>query len=345
MLHRVAVIGSLVVAGLASFASAQFDTARVQATDTMPKPGASSTERVPASLSGTVNSIDNRPVSNARVEIRDMSGSIVAATYTGPNGSFEVTNLASGRYEVTATEGLSDTRQTLYAERGANTVTLHLSESNAVSNAGDSASVSVADMRVPDKARKALSKARELFAKKRTDDARKEIAKALEIYPRYAAALCERGIMNLVAGRFSDARSDFEESLKSDPNGGMAYIGFAAASNSEAKFDDAVRALDRGVALMPTAWQAYFEMARAYLGKGDFATALRNIDKAQQFMASDYPPLHLVRAHALLGVKSYTEAVAELEAYLRVDPSAPDAEQTRKQLDAVRAFAAAGGGK
>jgi tetratricopeptide (TPR) repeat protein len=200
-------------------------------------------------------------------------------------------------------------------------------------------------MRVPDKARKALNKARELFDKKRTDDAAKEIAKALAIYPRYAAALCERGILNLTQGKFPDARADFEESLKSDPNSAMAYIGFAAASNSEAKYDDAVRALERGVALMPNAWQGYFEMARAYLGKGDFTNALRNTEKAQQFLSTDYPALHLVRAHALLGLKSYQEAVAELEAYLRVDPSSADADQTRKQLDAVKAFAAGRGGQ
>ena len=113
-----------------------------------------------------------------------------------------------------------------------------------------------------------------------------------------------------------------------------------AAQNQTSKFDDAVRTLQRGISLNPASWQAYFEMGKAFVGKGDFPTAIRNLDQAQQMAPATYAPLHLVKAHALLGMKNYTDAMAELEKYLEKDPNGQSSVQARQTLEKVRAFVA-----
>jgi Flp pilus assembly protein TadD len=339
MFYRVAVIGSLLL-GLASFAVAQNETSRL-AQFNRPALHGMETGETAAVISGVVRSEDNRGISNARVEVRDMTGSAVASTYSGPNGSFQINGLATGRFEVVAIVGLAEAREQLALNHGENTVTLRVADHGpAAADAGHADSVSVAAMRVPEKARKALNKAHELNARQRPQDAAKEIARALEIYPQYSDAFLERGIMHFAAAELNEAESDLQQAIKYDPNNAMAYIAMGAVLNNGEKYDDAARALDRGVALAPNAWQGYFELARMSLAKGDFANALRNTDRARQFMSQDYGPLHLVRAHALMGLKNYPEAQSELEALLSKDPNAADSAQVRETLDQVKTFTA-----
>jgi hypothetical protein len=53
-----------------------------------------------------------------------------------------------------------------------------------------------------------------------------------------------------------------------------------------------------------------------------------------------YAPAHLVRAHALLGLKAYSDAVAELETAIGDDPSGANSEEARRTLGQVKAFMA-----
>ena len=60
----------------------------------------------------------------------------------------------------------------------------------------------------------------------------------------------------------------------------------------------------------------------------------------------NYPLIHLVKAHALLGLKNYAEAMAELQWYIERAPQGDrNSAQARQMLDKVRAFAATPVGK
>ena len=54
-------------------------------------------------------------------------------------------------------------------------------------------------------------------------------------------------------------------------------------------------------------------------------------------------PIHLIKAHALLGLKNYDLAVAELEQFLGNRPDGVDSAKARETLNQVRAFMAASG--
>jgi Flp pilus assembly protein TadD len=293
-----------------------------------------------ATLIGSVRTFDNHPVANARVEVRDISSASGAtSTYTSTSGDFEIDDLPAGTYEVIAYMGISEVHQQLIVQSARNFVTLRMG-SNTNSEAGGSNTVSVQQFQVPGKARDAFRKAQAYADQLKLDEARKYIAKALSIYPQYAEAMALRGILKLDVNQPQDAAADLEQAVHFDSGYPVAYIALGAAYNMLSRFDDALRAIDRGLALSPMSWQAYFEMGKAYVGKGDFANAVKQLDKAQDLAPPKFALVHLVKAHALLGVKDYTDAMSELQAYLNRDPSGPKSEQARQTLERLRAFAA-----
>lgn len=297
------------------------------------------------SVSGIVVGSDGKPVSDVHVEIRNQeTGSTIVSGYTNESGTFEFDNLATTSYELVATRGLAQAReQVMLADVNAN-LKIRLNTSDAMAARTDgSATVSVAEYKVPAKARDAFHKAQDAMAKNKLDETKKELVKSLETYPDYAQALTLRGVLSLEEGNAQLSINDFDHAIHSDPGFALAHTAMAAALNQLSKFDDALRSANRAITLSPTSWQSYFEMAKSYVGKADYQHALEQLAKAQGFEPKDYAPIHLVRAHVMLALKDYSNAVTELEAFLKLapnDPNSPAAHQALEKLKALTASAA-----
>jgi len=295
------------------------------------------------SLSGAVRTASGKPVSNARIELRSIvTAQPVASGYTLPNGTFEFSNLPPGTYEVVATQGVNEARQRVDVNQPGGAVQMIIAAETANAPGSGTATVSLSQLKVPDKARKLFAKAEEAFRKQNLTLAREQLEKALQAFPNYAQALTLRGILSLQDNRLEAACADLEKAIKDDYSYSTSYVALGATYNLMNRFDDSTRVLNRAVALAPSSWQAYFEFSKALLGKGDFQAALRQINKAGELAPTDYIGIHLVRAHALLGIKDYNTAVAELEQFLGSQPAAADSAKARETLNQVRAFMAKG---
>ena len=290
-------------------------------------------------LSGSVRTIDGKPVADARVEVHDATGAAVTSGYTSYNGSFEFQNIATGTYEVVATSGMDEARESVMVQSDMASVSLRMPRV-ASAGAGGGDTVSVAQLKVPQKAQDENKKARESLQKHDLASAWKHVNKALEITPAFAAALTTRGLLELDEGKNDAAIADLEKAVESDAGYGLSFLVLGASYNHLSRFDDAIRALDHGVALMPNNWQGYFELAKAYLGKNNLPAAQKQLDSCSQRAPSDYAPLHLVKANLDLALKNYAEAMSELEAYLDREPNSPQSESARKTLGQVKAFLA-----
>ena len=294
------------------------------------------------SISGSLRTSQGAPVVNARIELLDGStGQVKDSTYTNPNGSFTLMTIPDGMYEIVAVAGLDESRERVQVRGDLSTLNMVLRGSEvAASRAGNRATVSVAQMRVPEKARNLLEKAQNALDKRKLQEANRYVTEALEAYPDFAEALTMRGLMDLDAKRLDDAAANLEKSIQADRSYAMGFIVLGAVYNMQSRFDDAVRVLDRGLTLMPQSWEGMFELGKAELGKGNYEAAIRRLNKASDLAPVQYPPLHLAKAHALLGMKNFSEASSELEAYLEQDPKSPNAAAVRESLDQVRAFVA-----
>lgn len=296
------------------------------------------------SISGSVRTADGQPMGNVRVELRDGStGSIVTSSYTGMGGSFEFQNVPQGSYSVVASSGTQQVEERVDSSMMSTVVDLRLPAAAGGAGAGNpndgmgNTTISVAQYKVPEAAREEFRKAREASVKDKHDEAQRHLAKALDLAPNYADALTLRAIYKLDAKAIDSAIEDLNKAIQSDANCAMAYMALGSAFNMQSKFDDALRTLQRGESLAPQSWQAYFEMGRAYAGKKDFETAVHALDRAQALVPAEFPLIRLVRASALLQLKRYGDAAADLEAYLNKDPGGPEAEQAKKMLDQAHA--------
>lgn len=291
------------------------------------------------SLSGSVRTADNRPAKDVRVELLANNGQTIADTYTSANGTFDITNIEPGIYEVVATAGLSQVRERVEV-MGISHVQMQL-PSQGDREAGNRNTVSVAQMQVPGKARDAYKKAQKAMEKQKLEDARRYVDEALSVHPEYGEALTLRGILKLDAKDTEGARKDFEQAIAADSGYAMSYIALGAAYNMLARYDEALRTIDRGLAIAPRAWQGYFELGKAFLGKGSYDAALRQLYKAEDLAPKDYTPIYLVKAHALLGMKNYSEAMAQLQLYLDKTPEGSgNSVHARETLEKVRTFVA-----
>jgi tetratricopeptide (TPR) repeat protein len=200
--------------------------------------------------------------------------------------------------------------------------------------------VSVAELQVPSKARKALEKARRAIRHNKLDEADHYITEALLVYPRYCQALTLRATLALGKKSYEQALADAEKAVEYDPNDNLAYIVLGDSYISLNRLDDALRAIDRSTEIKPNAWQGYYEKGKLLLVHHDWAGALRQAAKAASLTNRDYPYLHVLKAFAFAGLNDRLSAKNEIAAFRRLKPddsSLPP--QIRQQLNAMELFA------
>lgn len=290
-----------------------------------------------ASLEGTVvDALSNKPLQNARVELRDATnGTVVSSAYTNSGGAFDFGTVQQGLYQIVAVLGISQVEERVDVNAFRTSVSLRMPTNNSPEAGNTGNTVSVAQYKIPEKARNEFQKAQQASASMNRDEAKKHVARALEAFPNYADALTLRAILNL-SGNVGAAVADLQKAIQCDGNYALAYTVLGSALNMQEKFDQALQTLQRGQSLAPDSWQSYFEMARAYLGKMDYQTALRQLDHAQSLVQVEYPPMRLVKAQALLGLRQYEAAVSELQTYLQKDPSGPNSATAEQLLNHAR---------
>jgi len=309
---------------------------------TMPgsRPGMNSARSETRSISGIVQDNQNNGLNDVRVQLSDANGAIIGSAYTNPSGHFEFTRVAPGAYTVVATSGLEQATERVDATNFSNSVNVRMRGVGKPADGISGNSISIAQYRVPAKAREAYRKAHEAVEKGKMDDAHKHLTKALELCPNYADALTLHAVLELNERDSQSAIADLDKAIQADGNYAMAYMVMGSALNMESKFDEAIRSLQRGQSLAPNYWQGYFELGKSYIGKADYPAALRQFERAESLAPSDYPLISLLRAHALLAMKQYPEAMTALQAYLQKDPQGPNSEQARKMLEQAQAYVA-----
>jgi len=215
-------------------------------------------------------------------ELTDANGAVVSSFYTNPSGRFEFDRLSPGTYTVVATSGLQQSSERVDASNFSNSVNLRIQSAGKPADGVEGNSVSIAQYRVPAKAREAYRKAHEAVEKGKFDDAHKHLTKALELCPNYADALTLRAVLALNQRDSQSAIEDLDKAIKADGNYAMAYMVMGSALNMQSRFDEAIRTLQRGQSLAPNYWQGYFEMGKSYMGKADYPAALRQLEQGRK---------------------------------------------------------------
>jgi tetratricopeptide (TPR) repeat protein len=222
-------------------------------------------------------------------------------------------------------------------------VTVGLAQNSSTNTAKEASiprqgTVSVARLRVPDKARDQLMKATAAYKKNKVDEALRRANAAIEIAPAYPEALTFRASIELNLNRLDAAMDDLEQSLQADPQFGLTYLELGAVLNHLGRYDEALHNLQLNTQYDSPSWQCAYEMSRAWLGKRDYARMLEAINRAASLggTAMMGSTIHFVRGHALAELNEYRQASAELEMYLSAEPNGNLAGMAREMLARIR---------
>jgi tetratricopeptide (TPR) repeat protein len=192
----------------------------------------------------------------------------------------------------------------------------------------------VADLAVPEKAKKDFVKGENSVQKSDWKAAQQNFRKALDRYPRFSAAWAELARTQQQLGDNDAARESFQKALEVNPRLLAAYMGLSGIALQNRRWKDLQDSTDRLLAIDSNAFPQIWllnAVAKYNLGLVDPAetSILRGLRLDTQHR---YPKMeHLFGV--ILGVKrQYAQAVDHLKAYLRLSPKAPDAAAVQVEL-------------
>ena len=198
----------------------------------------------------------------------------------------------------------------------------------------DGVTVSATSLAAPDSARRAFEKGRSQAEKKKWDDAQKSLENAVQIYPKYAVAWSELGMVQMQRSDDTAAKASFSKAIEADSQYFSPFTGLARIAARTQQWHELIEVTDRLLALnpvsFPEAW--YFNAAANYsLKKMDVAekSTLRGMQLDEE---KRIPRLEYLLAMILLQKKDYPGATEHMTKFLAVAGDAPAAAEARKQL-------------
>jgi tetratricopeptide (TPR) repeat protein len=208
------------------------------------------------------------------------------------------------------------------------TIILHpLSRSGALT-------ISVTTAAAPAAARKAYDKAMESFGKAKWAAAASELETAVKIYPKFAIAWYQLGLVHQKRNAPSDAVEAWKEALKQDPKYIKPYESLAALADQREDWTAAEQYSREWLQLDPNDFPAAYlinAIANARLNRMEAAErAARSgleVDKDRKIARLSY-----VMGLILLQKRQSADAAKYLRAYLELAPNARDAATVREQL-------------
>jgi tetratricopeptide (TPR) repeat protein len=218
------------------------------------------------------------------------------------------------------------------------TIVLHpLSASGALT-------ISVTTAAAPAAAKKAYDKGLESIAKGKWDAAESDLARAVKIYPQYAIAWYELGLVRQKRNDPAGAAEAWNEARKQDPKYLKPYEGLASQADQRGDWTAAEQYSREWLQLDPDDFAAAYlinAVANARLNRVDAAElaarAGLRVDKERRV-----PRLNYVLGLILMQKQQYAESARYLRTYLELAPNAHDAAIVREQVTKLERQAEAG---
>ena len=294
--------------------------------------------------------------SELRLKVRlESSGSGELYVFSDANGSFRFTGLRPGSYTVTveggeefetAREGVLLESSTIRTRSGVvgtpfnRPITLQIYLRTKRQGAGATTPPGVLNAAlasVPKPAAELYQKGLEAARKNENERAAELLRQAVAAHPNFPLALSEMGVVYLKLKRPDKAAEALSASLKLAPEDHATLLAYGRAlfdlrrpAEAEEQFR---KALKKNAA---SPW-ARFYLGMILLGRREFEEAERELQAAAGTGGGE-----AVRAHYYLGgiyweLKQFKRAADELENYLKLAPSAPDAARLRATIKELRA--------
>lgn len=191
--------------------------------------------------------------------------------------------------------------------------------------------ISVAELRVPNKAWSYLQSAHKEFSAGHLHESSKAADRALQIDPDCAAAFSMKAFIELAMKNPIAAIEDAARAASLDPHNAEALVALAMAYNSVDDYPRSQEAARQALSIRPDSWQARLELAKSLYGQGSFDLALNEVNA----LGKDFPDVHLVRGNILMRLGRSYEGAAELSTFVQEAPRDPRAGKIKEIIGGI----------
>ncbi|NOT46953.1 MAG: tetratricopeptide repeat protein [Acidobacteria bacterium] len=291
------------------------------------------------SIQGRVYLPNGKPAINARVSISSAENSGISAV-TDMNGMFQVGGLRAGNYTcMVSFAGFPAEKEILTIDRFAPvgrtfSVTIHLQPEprSSVESADDSRLSGVPKL--------AQEKYRNGLERLKQNDAKGAIMlfnDAIALHPNFAAAYYEKGSAHLKENDLDKALESFVKAVSIDQN-------YLEAKYSVGYTQYLKKNYEVAAAIFVDVLKQKRDLAEAYMYLGISLYYLKNIRDAETALkaaVAGREDIRVALAHRFLGglyaqTNRNPEAAAELQKYLELVPTAPDATRLRSTIEELK---------
>ncbi len=281
------------------------------------------------------------PPEKALVAIYGAYSPFTAVATAGPDGKFKFKDLAGGTYtlmvSVSAQGEVQQTVEispTLADAEGRVEVTVAFRPTTGTKSSG--ATVSLRELSIPDAARSAYAQAQSSLNKQEVTEAIKHLQRAVEEYPKFAAAWNNLGTIAYHAAQYEDAEQYFRKALDSDASQYAPLVNLGGVLLNLKKPKEALEFNRRAIHERPDDALANSQLGMSYYWLEDYTAALKYLKLAKELDPVHFsrPQLMLAQIYVRRGERE--NAVAELEDYIKRHPDGPEVPAIRKQIETVK---------
>jgi tetratricopeptide (TPR) repeat protein len=279
--------------------------------------------------------------SNAQVTLAAHNGPFVQGSRNAPC-EVEFFNVPEGEYRVEISGQdltTADVNNNInVAASGPMEFDIAVRHRNAVdfSGMGTSAFVSASGLAVPKRAKKELDRSNELIRNGELQQAIAKLKKATEIYPQYALAYNNLGVLYSRLGDRVHENEALQKAISLDPSFALAYVNVGRMDMKGNDYPEAEAAFNKALSFNPTDAITLILLSYSEFMDKSFDAAIATSQKAHS-LDKPHAFAHRVAARAFEQEKQGAKAIAELEIFLKEEPSGPRADAARHEIEVVRA--------
>jgi tetratricopeptide (TPR) repeat protein len=283
-----------------------------------------SLEPADGEISGTVIlDPDKRPASQVAVKLKSRVAGVFRSVLTDFAGRFKIENLPHGTYDIAVDEEGYEAAETSTRLDGPSSILeLHLkSKSDAIERSRYT--VSVRDLKIPEKARNELKKGLERAAKGDPAGSLIHFTKATQLFPEYSEAYYNMGVAEITLGRKDEAAKHFQSAHES--SGGrfvLAEFGIGYLLCLQGRPGEAEKVVRRALEVDDRAPEGHVVLA-------DALRKLNRLDEAEKsarealLRSPTFPGAYLILADVAENKADYHAEVQDLDVYLKLQPNGP----------------------
>jgi len=271
--------------------------------------------------------------------IQGSSDFMVGTSYTDDRGEVDFGGVPVGDYHVEVSgDGIQTTESDVFEVDNRKTTQAQYVTVRQVDDAGPkpvsthSSMVSAADLKVPPKASKELDKANEAMASQDWKKAKEHIDKALALYPNYATAYNNLGVLYAKTNDLPNEEQALKKAVSLDEHFAPALLNYAKLSIRQKNFPLAESLLQKEVASDPGNPEGLLLLADAEYMNRHFDAAITTANQAHSASAEHASFVHYIAARAYQQENRQQQALAEFQLFLKEEPKGPRADHVRGDI-------------